>query len=145
MTTDLEAHIGNRTRRLMELTLALAILALGVQLTRTPGEVFRDGGALYPLMIFAPAKYWTLLFTILGTARLMVVIINGVWPLSPLVRTVMSFVSLGGWAMMAFGYWAMLPATQGFPALVLCPIAFIVEANCLYALSALRAGRPRGP
>lgn len=144
MSTDLEAHIGNRTRRLMEMTMALAILALGVQLTLTPGEVFRPGGALAMLMLFAPALFWTLFFTILGTARLMVVIINGVWPLSPIVRQSMSIVSLGGWAMLSMGYWMMLPATKGFPALVLTLIGFIVEANCLYALSALRASRRRG-
>ena len=45
MTTGLEAHVGNHTRRLHEMTTALAILALGVQLTATPGEVFKPGGA----------------------------------------------------------------------------------------------------
>ncbi len=144
MTADLEARIGNRSRRVLEMTMALAIMALGVQLTRAPDDVFRVGGALYPLLLIAPALFWTTVFTMLGTARLVIVIINGVWPLSPFVRWWMSAISLGFvWAALTAGYWIMLPATQGFPALVLGPIGFIVEANCLFALSALRAGRRR--
>ena len=144
MSTDLEAHVGNRTRRLMEMTMALAILALGVQLTLTPDEVFRPDGALAMLLLFASPLVWTLFFTMLGTARLVVVIINGVWRPSPIVRQAMSVLSLGGWSVLAMGYWMALPATKGFPALVLTVVCFIVEANCLYALSALRASRGRG-
>jgi hypothetical protein len=144
MTPNLEARIGNRTRRLLELTMAAALLGLGVQLTNTPGEVFKTGGALQPLM-FLPPIVWTQLFTVLGSVRLVVVTINGVWPLSPTVRLVLSIFTLLIWACIAWGYWRMLPATQGFPALVLAPVVFIVEANCLFALSALRTGRRRGP
>lgn len=124
--------------------MALAVLALGLQLTAVPDQVFRDGGALYPVMLIAPPLLWTLTATVLGTARLIVVVINGFWPLSPLVRWWMSLISLGIWASLTAGYVLMLPSTLGFPALVLAPIGFIVEANCLYALSALRDGHRHG-
>jgi hypothetical protein len=128
----------------MELTMAMALLGLGLQLGATPGEVFKPGGALQPLM-FLPSVVWTQLFTILGSIRLVIVVINGVWRPSPTFRYGLSLASLVIWAALTWGYWRMLPATRGFPALVLGPVVFIVEANCLFALSALRAGRRRGP
>lgn len=144
MSPGLEAHVGNRSRRLFEMTMAVAVLALGVQLTLFPQEVFKQGGALSILEVLARPQLWTIAMTILGSVRLIVVIINGVWPLSPLARQGMSIVSLCMWAMLAIGYWSMLPATKGFPSLVLTLIGFVVEANCLYALSVLRVSRQRG-
>ena len=95
-------------------------------------------------MFLSPAA-WTLFFTMLGTGRLVVVVINGFWPLSPHVRWWLSLASLWVWASLTWGYWRMLPATAGFPALVFSPVILMVEAICLFALSALRAGRRRGP
>ena len=144
MSPALEARVGNRSRRLFELIMASAIFALGVQLSHTPGEVFKTGGALEPLL-FLPALVWTMFYAVFGAIRLTVVIINGFWPLSPDVRWAMSIASLLlVWMPLSSGYWMMLPTTQGFPALILGPIAFVVEANCLFALSALRAGRSSG-
>lgn len=144
MTPNIEAHVGNRTRRLLELAMAAAVLGLGIQLSGNPDEVFKPEGALAPLMIL-PRTFWTQLFTVLGSVRLVVVIINGFWPLSPLVRWYLSLATLAIWACITWGYWRMLPATSGFPALVLAPVVFIVEANCLFALSALRTARRRVP
>ena len=143
MRMELEARVGNRTRRFQEMLLAIAILGLGIQLTLTPDEVFKEGGALEPLLYFAPSFAWTLSWVVFGTARAVVVYINGVWPISPAVRWGMSIVSLGFWSFFAFGYWLMFPATKGFPMLVMGLVMVAVEANACYALSAMRADRQR--
>lgn len=143
MTRELEATIGNRSRRLFEFTMALGIMLLGIQLTLSPESVLRQGGALGTALNIAPPIVWTMAAVILGTARVMVVFINGVWPLSPVVRWSMSLISLGLWTSLAAGYWMALPASKGFPSLILSVICLVVEANCFYALSALRADKRR--
>lgn len=138
MTSNLEAQVGNRTRRFIELMMALGVAALGIQLTAVPGEVFRPNGALDILTLIAPAIVWTLAFTVFGTVRLVVVFINGFWPRSPTVRWGLSIISLFLWTVLCAGYWAAMPSTKGFPALMLSPIALGVEGTCLYALTVLR-------
>jgi hypothetical protein len=145
MTRDQEAAVGNRTRRLLECSMALATMLLGLQLTAFPEDVMRPGGALDLLSALMPAPVWTLGFIILGSMRLVVCIINGYWPLSPHVRWAASAMTLVlVWLPLAVGYWLNLPDTKGFPALILGPIALLVEATSFYALSVIRAGRNRG-
>jgi hypothetical protein len=141
---DQEATVGRKARRFNEFMMAIGIAALGVQLSLFPEEVFRPHGALGLLIWFAPPLVWTLSFVVFGTARFVIVMINGFWPISPTARWLMSIASLTLWLALTAGYWTALPLTKGFPALVLSPIALSVEGVALYALTVMRWERKHG-
>lgn len=141
MNPELEAAVGRRLRRIYEMNMALAILGLGV-LFILNGRMFEPGTALEPMASMLPGLVWSLAFVMLGTARLVTLIVNGFWPLGPAVRWWLSAASLvTAWLPIAAAYWLMLPELSAFPTLVLGPFAVIGEASCLFALSALRAGQ----
>jgi hypothetical protein len=144
MNTELEARVGNRTRRAQEMKMSLAVLGLGIMFA-LDGRLFNEGEALWMLGVFVRPSLWAQVFTMIGMARLVVLIVNGFWPVGPTVRWVLCIISLFiVWMPIAVAYWMMLPMTLGYPALVLSVIAVIGELICLFALSALRAGRASG-
>lgn len=87
-----EAAVGARTRRWAEVSLALAIIGIGVLLTGFP-VVFKS--SIYDAMrLVMPGRDWGMLFTTIGTARVVFLIVNGHYPQSPSVRFYLSLLTL---------------------------------------------------
>lgn len=140
MHAELEAVVGNRNRRIHEMTLAIGTIALGVVFSMVPDIYTRS--SLFDFMGLIPANVWGLYFTALGASRVVVLTINGYWPLSPLVRWNYSLISIFTiWTPITASF--LVSALQGLvtAGVSLAPMGIIAEATCLYALSALRAGR----
>lgn len=135
-----EARVGAKLRRRYEMTLAVAIMALGVMFSAESG-IFETGLPLNYLSSVAPHWVWGQALTIIGCGRLVALIVNGHWPLGPRVRWWLSSLCIPIWALIAVGYWLNLPTTSAFPTLVFGPVALLGEVNCLTALSALLAGQ----
>ena len=119
--------------------MSLAVLGLGFMFTLDQ-SIFAAGQALH-MMAVVPGELWGGVFILLGTARLVTLIVNGFWPVGPTVRWSLSITCIMVvWMPIVVSFWMMFPATKGYPTLVLSVIAAIGEAICLFALSALRAG-----
>jgi ABC-type Na+ efflux pump permease subunit len=143
MTPQLEAMVGARTRRINEMQMAVACLLLGVMFAIS-GQVFDAGAPLHNLQWIAPASAWAIWFQFVGTVRLIVLIINGYWPLGATVRRCLSITCLAtAWIPITAGYLLTFEMSLGYPAMVLSAIAVIGEVNILLALSAYRAERRR--
>lgn len=149
MTVDQEAHVGVFLRRALEFTLAGCVLLIGV------GLLLFEGAWQHPLYhllnSIAPQRFWGTWFTMLGTTRCIVLVINGFWPLSPLARLSLATTTLvTAWLPLTAAYLAYLRlflldgSSGGFvPGLVLIGVAVMTEALCMYALAALKEARKR--
>lgn len=147
MSVEQEAHAGMFLRRALEFILAGAVLLLGL------GVLLLEGIWAHPvysvLEKVAPTAVWGVAFTLIGTIRCVVLVINGFWPFSPPVRLGLAILTLVfAWFPLATSYLAYFrlyisDGGGGFlPGLILTGVAVMTEGLCLYALSALRqAGR----
>lgn len=143
MQRDLEAIVGNRNRRIHEMTLAIGTLVLGVVFGFVD-DIYTRSQLFASMRVFLPAEVWGWLFTAMGSIRLTVLIINGVWPLSSHVRWGFSTASMFlVWVPVTASF--LTAAVGGFvtAGVALGPIALIGEATCHYSLTALRASRRR--
>lgn len=146
MSVQQEAHAGMFIRRALEFILSMGVLLLGA------GILLFDSAWAHPLYHtlsdVAPARAWGTVWVMLGTARAIIVVINGFWPLSPFARLSLAATTLLlVWLPLSFTYLAylrafLLDASGGFvPGIVLTGIAVMTEALCMYALAALTEAR----
>lgn len=146
MTQAQEAHAGVFMRRALEFILAGAVMLLGIEFLLFPSAWSHE---LYRLLdSIAPQRLWGTWFAILGTARCIVLIINGFWPLSPVARLSLAIATLvTAWLPLAAAYLAYLrlfllgEGGGAVPGLILTGVAVMTEALCMYALAALKEAR----
>lgn len=147
MSVEQEAHAGMFMRRALEFILAGATLLLGL------GFLLLEGAWTHPVYALmgqiAPQNVWGTLFTVLGTTRCIVLVINGFWPLSPVARLSLAIATLtivwlplAGTFLAYFRLFLLREGQGGFlPDLIMVGIAVMTEALCMYALAALKAAQ----
>lgn len=149
MSLDLEAQAGVFVRRAIEFILAFGILLFGLVLSLFPGGMAHP---IYdPMTAILPERIWATWMVGMGSTRALALIINGHWPLSPIVRVCYSAASMATvwwpFAMIFLIYFKDYITGAGgavLPGLVLSGIACFTEALCIYVLMALREARKRG-
>lgn len=136
----IEVQAGRMMRRQIERALSLALAVFGLALIVEPGTF--DTAALYQWYDgFPQSLYGATLFGI-GAVRLVVLIVNGHWPVGPHVRFGLGMASLfAAWIPFTLCYaWLALRFVldEGGgsiqPGVVLAPVAAWVEMMCCTAL-----------
>lgn len=151
MSIEQEARVGVFMRRTVEKALAVATVGLGVLAMLLPGAWGHD--PFYRLLLaFMPQQGWGTMFFAIGVVRSVFLIVNGYYPLSPLVRLTLS---------LATGVLVWLPLTISYgwfycemfvqhggvllPGMVFSPTIAFLEALCSFTLSALWEASRVGP
>ena len=91
--------------RLSEWTASAVIAALGWMLMANPDLMASGTGRGYVLMLtIAEQPTWAKALVIFGTARLIVLLINGAWRRSPLARAISAFLACFLWTQIATSF-----------------------------------------
>lgn len=139
---DIEIVIGRIIRRNIERALALGCLVFGAILVLRPA-VF-DVRFYSLIEAFVTQQTFGLTLFALGLVRIVVLIVNGFWPVGPQVRFCLSVGSfLAAWLPFSLCFWGfalniVLHDGPGaiLPGVILAPICAWVEAMCAVALRA---------
>lgn len=141
-TANVEVETGRIMRRQIERALAAACMVFGWALIAVPG-VF--DAAFYSIIehFASQSTYGGVLFG-LGLARLIILIVNGYWPVGPIVRLGLSAAtSVIVWVpFVASAAWLAIEELGGHspgaivPTLVLAPVVGWCEIMCAVSLRA---------
>ena len=93
-----------------------------------------------------PLNIWGWLFGVISSARILTLIVNGIWPITLQVRIAFSLVTLGViWMVMTASYWVAgwTNATM-YAGIALAPYAATVELLCFLSLRTRLAANKDG-
>lgn len=125
-------HTGitdNLNIRLAEWGLGLMLLLWGAILV-SPDDTF-SRPAFTMMARIASENVWGVVLTLLGTTRIVVLLINGAWRRSPHLRAATAFLSCFVWTQIALSIWEsgiFATALAVYPVLLLMDIYVVIRA-----------------